>query len=187
MACDAQRGRVRDLMTRRDNLRTDIANKRDRCEAFALQTGESFEECLESDRFALAPLSQLQQRLSETESELEQAQEELRECLATAVEITLLTGRVTFIDVRDVGQGFGPLDDRLQDIEVAFRLHNTGTRHFAFSLRNDTQGLVHQAYLALVRDSFDKNRDITVSFEQRFKENGQPKLNSKVITIAVSK
>jgi hypothetical protein len=132
-------------------------------------------------------MTQLEQVRDDAVRRRDEAQRALAECLATATENRIAQGRVNFIDVRDVGQGFGPLDDRLEDIEVAFKLDEPVQRFYAFSLRNDQQGAVHRAYLEAVRESFNTNRILTITFLQRFKEDGTPKLNNKVITIIVSK
>jgi hypothetical protein len=198
VACDEEKRRVLTTADECEDRRRRIEQKKLLCERHPVLSPD---ECLDSNEFGSPPLSQQETELEDCEDRLEAAIEARAACLRTAAERQDFTGRVTFIDVREVGEGFGPLDDRLDNVQVAFRLDTTGAMHHAFSLRNDAvppdpsdpdpvggrQALAHQAYLGLVRDSFERNRPIAITITQRFKQNGDPRLNNEVAGIRASR
>ena len=82
------------------------------------------------------------------------------------------SGKMTLLRVHQVGGSFGPPTDQI-DVEVVFRLDQTGTKSYGFQLRNDTNRAAHQGMLDLLRDGFNNNWTVTTDFEiEAGKQNG---------------
>jgi len=76
------------------------------------------------------------------------------------------SGNISFLRINEVGTSFGPNNDRI-DSEVIIKFSNNSDMAFGFQLRNDSNSLVHQGMLDLLRDAFDKGYRVTIDFTAR--------------------
>ena len=74
------------------------------------------------------------------------------------------TGKLSLLRVHNVGSKFGPATDQI-DVEVVFRLAQTGTQSYGFQLRDDGNRAARQGMLDLLRDAFNHNWTVTTDFE----------------------
>jgi hypothetical protein len=74
------------------------------------------------------------------------------------------TGKLSLLRVHNVGGKFGPPTDQI-DVEVVFRLAQTGTRSYGFQLRDDANRAARQGMLDLLRDAFNHNWTVTTDFQ----------------------
>lgn len=65
--------------------------------------------------------------------------------------------------MHDVGSKYGPANDQI-DAEVVIKLNTQAGQAFGFKLRNDTNALVHQGMLDLLRDAFANNWTVAIDF-----------------------
>ena len=73
------------------------------------------------------------------------------------------SGQLTLLRVHDVGTQYGPPKDRI-DVEVVIRLNTRPGQAFGFKLRNDTNALVHQGMLDLLRDAYVNNWTVNIDY-----------------------
>ncbi len=73
----------------------------------------------------------------------------------------MLSGRITIIDIREIGIGYGPSSDRI-NVDVIIHLDSAPQRAFGFQLRNDQQLQVRKAMLELLKDAFRNNWTVTI-------------------------
>jgi hypothetical protein len=82
------------------------------------------------------------------------------------------SGKMTLLRVHEVGSGFGPPTDQI-DVEVVFRLAQTGTQSYGFQLRDDSRRFARQGMLDLLRDAFNYQWTVTTDYEiAEGKQNG---------------
>jgi hypothetical protein len=82
------------------------------------------------------------------------------------------TGKLSLLRVHNVGSKFGPATDQI-DVEVVFRLAQTGAQSYGFQLRDDANRAARQGMLDLLRDAFNHNWTVTTDFEiAASKQNG---------------
>ncbi len=74
------------------------------------------------------------------------------------------TGKITFLRVHNVGTGWGAPPNAI-DGEVIIRLNTMPNWAFGFQLRDDTNSLTHQAMLAMLRDAYRNNWDVTIDYD----------------------
>jgi hypothetical protein len=73
-------------------------------------------------------------------------------------------GKVTHLQVRDVGFGFGPQGDQIQ-AEAILHLNNDTSRGRGFTLRTDGNRVAHQGMLDLLRNAFTYNSKVVLNSE----------------------
>jgi len=72
-------------------------------------------------------------------------------------------GKITLLRVHDIGTGYGPTFDRL-DAEVIVWLDSQADKAFGFQLRNDAERVAAKGKLALLRDSFNRDKPVRLEF-----------------------
>ena len=73
------------------------------------------------------------------------------------------SGKVTFLQVREVVGTFGPPND-LIEAEVIIRIHSHPDRAMGFQLQDDRNRAAHQGMLDLLRDAFNNDLRVTVEY-----------------------
>lgn len=81
-----------------------------------------------------------------------------------------LSGKITVIDIRDVGTGYGPPSDFI-DAEVIIKLDSQGGRAFGFQLRNDNNRPARQAMYDLLLDAYRNSWRVTIDILQNPNKN----------------
>jgi hypothetical protein len=82
-------------------------------------------------------------------------------------------GRLMYLRISEVGDGFGPPEDFI-DVEVVVRLDKSPGEAYGFQLRSDEQGLAHQGMLDVLRDAFAADRSVFLDvLLEEGKENGR--------------
>jgi hypothetical protein len=82
-----------------------------------------------------------------------------------------VSGHIQFLRVNDVGTGFGPPNDSI-DAEVIFQLDTQPEKSFGFQLRTDSDRLVNQGKLKLLRHAYAKNLPVLIDFQRTSCRNG---------------
>jgi hypothetical protein len=82
------------------------------------------------------------------------------------------TGKLTLLRVHDVGTKYGKPDDQL-DVEVVARLDTEPGKAFGFTLRNDTQRLVHRRMFDELRSAFRDNHRVRLEYTRRGLRTGE--------------
>ncbi|MDJ0618015.1 MAG: hypothetical protein QNJ63_14935 [Calothrix sp. MO_192.B10] len=100
---------------------------------------------------------------------------------AQAGAIKQSSGKLTLLRVHNVGTKYGPPADQI-DAEVIIRLNSQPGKAFGFKLRQDSNALVHQGMLDVLRDAFFRNTNVTIDYDI---ESG--KKNGRIIRVWVSK
>ena len=70
-------------------------------------------------------------------------------------------GRLRYLRVHDVGTGFGPPENFL-DVEVVISFDTAPAEYYGFQLRENSNSLVRQGMLDLLRDAYDNNWSVRV-------------------------
>jgi hypothetical protein len=83
-------------------------------------------------------------------------------------------GKIKFLRVNEVGDGFGPAGDHL-DAEVIFGLDTESQKSFGFKLRNDQNGLTHEAMFHMLHQAFLGNHEIFMEYHD------QPMLSNLIV------
>lgn len=73
-------------------------------------------------------------------------------------------GKITLLRLNEVNTKFGPRNDQI-DVEVVIKLSSLPTNYFGFKLRKDTNQLVHQGMLDLLRDAYNNNHVVVIEYE----------------------
>jgi hypothetical protein len=72
-----------------------------------------------------------------------------------------VTGRITFLRVNDVGTDYG--SDQL-DVDAVIQLDGKTLPSYGFQLRTDTNQIVRQGMLDLLRDAYANNWPVTIDY-----------------------
>lgn len=73
------------------------------------------------------------------------------------------SGKVTMLRVHDVGSKYGPPNDQI-NVEVVIQLNTKRGQAFGFQLRNDSNRPAREGMLALLRDAFNNNWQVTIDY-----------------------
>lgn len=92
-------------------------------------------------------------------------------------------GKVTFLQVHDVGTGYGPPDDQI-DTEVVVGLDSVPGRRMGFQLRDDKNRTARQGMLNLLRNAY--THDWTVLIDYSIDLTNEKK-NGEAIRVALKK
>jgi hypothetical protein len=79
--------------------------------------------------------------------------------------LKIASGKLTLLRVHDVGQKFGAPRDEI-DVEVVIQLDREGNKAFGFQLRNDSNRVVRQGMLDLLRDTFINNYTVAIDYDE---------------------
>lgn len=82
---------------------------------------------------------------------------------ASSYAVGRATGHLTMLRIHDVDTGYGPAQDFI-DVEVVIRFDSRPGEAFGFQLRNDANSAVRKGMLALLRDAFRTNHEVTVEY-----------------------
>ena len=94
--------------------------------------------------------------------------------------IKAATGYVTLLRVHDKGTKYGPPTDEI-DVEAVIWLDSKPGQAFGFQLRDDSNRVVRQGMLDLLRDAFNHNWLVKIEYD--IKEGNDVKADSKNGTI----
>ena len=74
------------------------------------------------------------------------------------------SGKITLLRVHDVGTKYGPPSDQL-NVEVVIQLSTKKGQAFGFQLRNDNNRPAREGMLALLRDAFNNNWQVSIDYK----------------------
>ena len=82
------------------------------------------------------------------------------------------SGKITFLRANDVGTGFGPPSDFLDD-EIIVQLDTQPGKSFGFQLRGDGEKAARAGMLETLRSAFRNNRTVLIDYIRTGIQNGQ--------------
>lgn len=80
-----------------------------------------------------------------------------------AQQVEATTGRVTFLRLNNIGEGYGPPGDKIA-AEVIIKISSKPDYAFGFQLRKDDNELTHTAMFEMLHYAFTNNLDVRIEY-----------------------